>query len=94
MTLAAPALRRGYRRVRRRGSPTWRDDRRIAPQGGKAADDPYRASAFSRLAKWTGHATGHPLAFMSAVLIVLGWAITCAWSWLSHGRRVKGQAAP
>ena len=39
-------------------------------------DDPYRASPFSRFSKWTAHATGHPLAFVSAVLIVLGWALT------------------
>jgi len=36
----------------------------------------YRTSAFSRLAKWTSHAAGHPLAFTLAVLTILGWAIT------------------
>jgi low affinity Fe/Cu permease len=36
----------------------------------------YRTSPFSRLAKWTSHAAGHPLAFAFAVLIILGWAIT------------------
>jgi low affinity Fe/Cu permease len=39
-------------------------------------DDPYRTSPFSHFAKWTAHTTGHPLAFVSAVLIVLGWALT------------------
>jgi low affinity Fe/Cu permease len=38
--------------------------------------DPYRSSPFSRFAKATAHATGHPIAFMVAVLIVLTWAIT------------------
>ena len=37
---------------------------------------PYPASPFSRFAKWTAHATGHPLAFLVAVLLILGWAIT------------------
>jgi low affinity Fe/Cu permease len=37
---------------------------------------PYPTSPFSHFAKWTAHATGHPLAFLVAVLIVLGWAIT------------------
>jgi low affinity Fe/Cu permease len=36
----------------------------------------YRTSAFSHLAKWTAHAAGHPLAFITAVLVILGWAIT------------------
>ena len=36
----------------------------------------YRTSAFSRLAKWTAHAAGHPLAFTIAVMIILGWAMT------------------
>jgi len=38
--------------------------------------DPYRGSPFSRFAKGTARATGHPIAFMVAVLIVLAWAIT------------------
>jgi low affinity Fe/Cu permease len=37
---------------------------------------PYRASPFSRFAKLTAHATGHPLAFLVAVLTIAGWAIT------------------
>jgi low affinity Fe/Cu permease len=36
----------------------------------------YRTSPFSRLAKWTAHAAGHPVAFTIAVLIILAWAIT------------------
>jgi len=36
----------------------------------------YRTSPFSRLAKWTAHAAGHPVAFALAVLTILGWAIT------------------
>jgi len=37
---------------------------------------PYRASPFSHFAKWTAHASGHPLSFVLAVLIILGWVIT------------------
>ena len=37
---------------------------------------PYPASPFSRFARWTAHAAGHPAVFIGAVLIVLGWAIT------------------
>ena len=37
---------------------------------------PYPPSPFSRFAKATAHATGHPVAFMSAVSVVAGWAIT------------------
>ena len=36
----------------------------------------YRTSAFSRLAKWTSHAAGHPLAFLLAVLTIVGWGLT------------------
>ena len=36
----------------------------------------YRTSGFSRLAKWTAHTAGHPVAFTLAVLIIFGWAIT------------------
>jgi low affinity Fe/Cu permease len=36
----------------------------------------YPASPFSRFANWTAHAAGHPLAFLGAVLIIAGWAIT------------------
>jgi low affinity Fe/Cu permease len=31
---------------------------------------------FSRLAKWTARATGHPAAFGLALLIILVWAVT------------------
>jgi low affinity Fe/Cu permease len=37
---------------------------------------PYPASPFSRFAKLTAHATGHPLAFLVAALTIAGWAIT------------------
>jgi low affinity Fe/Cu permease len=37
---------------------------------------PYRASSFSRFAKWVAYATGHPISFALAVLIILGWAVT------------------
>jgi low affinity Fe/Cu permease len=37
---------------------------------------PYPASPFGRFARWTAHAAGHPLAFLTAVLIILGWALT------------------
>ncbi len=36
----------------------------------------YRTSLFSRFAKWAAYATGHPLAFLLAVGIILGWALT------------------
>ena len=36
----------------------------------------YRTSVFSRLAGWTAHAAGHPLAFTLAVSIIVTWAIT------------------
>lgn len=31
---------------------------------------------FARFARWTARATGHPLAFVTAILIILAWAIT------------------
>jgi len=34
------------------------------------------SSPFSRFSKWTARATGHPAAFLLAVLIILVWAIT------------------
>jgi low affinity Fe/Cu permease len=37
---------------------------------------PYPASPFGRFARWTAHAAGHPLAFLIAVLIIAGWALT------------------
>jgi low affinity Fe/Cu permease len=37
---------------------------------------PYPASSFSRFARWTAHAAGHPGVFLGAVLVILGWAIT------------------
>jgi low affinity Fe/Cu permease len=36
----------------------------------------YRTSPFTRFAKWTSHAAGHPVAFAMAVLSIVGWAIT------------------
>jgi low affinity Fe/Cu permease len=35
----------------------------------------YSSSPFSRFARWTARAAGHPLAFLSAVLVIVGWAI-------------------
>jgi low affinity Fe/Cu permease len=37
---------------------------------------PYGASPFARLSKWTAHATGHPLAFLMATLIIVVWGVT------------------
>jgi low affinity Fe/Cu permease len=37
---------------------------------------PYPRSTFSRLAKWTAHATGHPLAFVCAAATIGVWLIT------------------
>ena len=36
----------------------------------------YPNSPFSRFAKWTARATGHPVSFVIAVLTILIWAIT------------------
>jgi low affinity Fe/Cu permease len=36
----------------------------------------YHRSFFARLAAGTARAMGHPLAFVVAVLIILGWALT------------------
>jgi low affinity Fe/Cu permease len=36
----------------------------------------YRDSPFTRFAKWTSRTTGHPVAFVAAVLIIVVWAIT------------------
>ncbi len=36
----------------------------------------YHDSPFTRFAKWTSHATGHPATFASAVIIILAWAVT------------------
>jgi low affinity Fe/Cu permease len=35
----------------------------------------YHTSLFTRFAKWAAYAAGHPLAFILAVSIILGWAI-------------------
>ena len=37
---------------------------------------PYPRSPFARFAKWAAHATGHPLAFGLAALIVAVWLVT------------------
>jgi low affinity Fe/Cu permease len=36
----------------------------------------YLNSPFSRFAKWTAHAAGHPATFGVAVLVILGWVLT------------------
>ena len=36
----------------------------------------YRGSPFNRFARWTSRTTGHPVAFVAAVLIIVVWAIT------------------
>jgi len=36
----------------------------------------YSSSPFSRFAKWTARATGHPAAFMVAALIITAWGLT------------------
>jgi low affinity Fe/Cu permease len=36
----------------------------------------YHNSPFGLFAKWTSRATGHPAAFVVALLVILGWAIT------------------
>ncbi|MFL5328880.1 MAG: low affinity iron permease family protein [Gemmataceae bacterium] len=35
----------------------------------------YRTTPFSRIAKWTSHAAGHPITFCSAVLVIILWAL-------------------
>jgi low affinity Fe/Cu permease len=36
----------------------------------------YSSSRFSRFAKWTARATGHPAAFMAAASIIVVWGLT------------------
>lgn len=36
----------------------------------------YRGSPFTHFAKWTSRATGHPAAFVIAVLVIVVWAVT------------------
>ena len=36
----------------------------------------YRGSPFNRFARWTSRTTGHPVAFVAAVLIIVVWAVT------------------
>jgi len=36
----------------------------------------YSSSPFSRFAKWTARATGHPAAFIIAALIIIVWGVT------------------
>ena len=36
----------------------------------------YSSSPFSRFAKWTARAAGHPAAFMAAASIVVVWGVT------------------
>jgi low affinity Fe/Cu permease len=36
----------------------------------------YRSSPFSRFANWTARATGHPLAFALAGLVIVAWIVT------------------
>jgi low affinity Fe/Cu permease len=42
-------------------------------KGGKAM---YHVSQFSRFAKWTARAAGHPSTFVIAMLLILGWLIS------------------
>ena len=37
---------------------------------------PYGRSPFARFSRWTAHATGHPIAFVAAALIILAWIVT------------------
>jgi low affinity Fe/Cu permease len=37
---------------------------------------PYPSSPFARCARWTARFTGHPTAFVIAVLVILGWGVT------------------
>ena len=36
----------------------------------------YRGSPFNRFARWTSRTTGHPVAFVAAVLIIVVWVVT------------------
>ncbi len=36
----------------------------------------YRGSPFTHFAKWASRATGHPTAFVIAVLVIVVWAVT------------------
>ena len=37
---------------------------------------PYPRSPFSRFARWTAHATGHPFAFILAAFTIVVWLVT------------------
>ena len=37
---------------------------------------PYGRSPFARFSRWTAHATGHPIAFMAAALVIVAWIVT------------------
>jgi low affinity Fe/Cu permease len=36
----------------------------------------YHGSLFTRFAKWTSHAAGHPTTFVAAVLVLFVWAVS------------------
>jgi low affinity Fe/Cu permease len=36
----------------------------------------YQATPFARFAKWTARATGHPITFAAALVVILAWAAT------------------
>ncbi|HET7480636.1 MAG TPA: low affinity iron permease family protein [Rubrobacteraceae bacterium] len=36
----------------------------------------YHSSPFIRFARWTSRATGHPVSFVAALMIIVAWAVT------------------
>ncbi len=35
-----------------------------------------KSSAFTRFAQWTAHASGQPITFLLAMLVIVGWVVT------------------
>jgi low affinity Fe/Cu permease len=48
----------------------------MGPRTQRNVTYPYPRSPFSRFAKWTAHATGHPLAFAAAGVVILVWLVS------------------
>ena len=53
----------------------------MGPRGGALRREPrskypYARAPFARFATWTARATGHPLAFVAAVLLIAVWLVT------------------
>ena len=67
----APPTRRSRQRI-----STSSDTGAGPDQPNKRGNDLYPTSAFSRFARWTARAAGHPSAFLMALLVIVVWAVT------------------